>query len=304
MASGAFAQQQPAAANAEEPAVFRAGVALVRVDAQVVDGKRPLTGLTKDDFRIFDEGVPQQVEYFGRDSEPLSLVLLLDVSGSMKRQLEEITTVARRAMRVLGPADRVAVLFFGREVKVAQEFTQDFDLAAGVIATALREKGVGAGTAINGAVISAAKMAGEKLMNRPGRRALVILTDNEGLNYRETDEMTLAALFGADLVLNAIVTAKTKPPEAWRKGYSNPDFTPSDVFKLARETGGEVLRASKADESFQEMLERIRVRYSLHYRAPEGAAGSTRKLTVELAAEARKRNPKAEVRARSGYLAR
>jgi len=305
MTSAAAGQQQAAPPpESREEAVFRGGVALVRIDAQVVDGRKLVAGLSREDFRILDEGTPQAIQYFGRDSEPLSLVILLDVSGSMKRQLEEITGVARRAMRVLGPSDQVAVVFFGREIRVAQEFTRDFDAAAGVIATALREKGVGAGTAINGALIATAKMAGASLANQPGRRAIVILTDNEGLNYRETDEATLQELFRADLVLNAIVTPKAKAPEPWRKGYSNPDFTPSDVFKLARETGGEVLRASKADESFQEMLERIRVRYSLHYHAPAGAAGETRKVVVELSDEARRRHPRATVRARSGYVVR
>ena len=66
-------------------ATFRTGVADVRVDAQVVDGKNVVTGLTQDDFIVTDEGQPQKIVYFGRDSEPLSLVLLLDISGSMQR---------------------------------------------------------------------------------------------------------------------------------------------------------------------------------------------------------------------------
>jgi hypothetical protein len=84
---------------------------------------------------------------------------------------------------------------------------------------------------------------------------------------------TLSTLFDADTVLNAIVTPNAKPPDPGKKGaYANPDFTPLDVFKLARETGGEVLKAESTGDAFREMMLRIRLRYSLHYRAPSGAS--------------------------------
>jgi VWFA-related protein len=297
----AWAQQPTTPPASDETPVFRTGVAYVRVDAQVLDRQRPLTGLGRNDFVVLDAGQPQPLEYFGRDSEPLWVLLLLDVSGSMKKRLEEMSAVARKALRVLAPDDHVAVMFFGRNTKVAQEFTRETEPAAGAIGQATREKGVGAGTNINPSVINAAKYIREKAANLPGRRAIIILTDNEGLNYQVSDETTLAELFGADAVLNAIVTPGAKSPEA-AKGYANPDFTPSDVFRLARESGGEVMKAEKAGETFQQMLERIRVRYSLHYRAPGGTPGELRKIRVDLSPAARGRHGKAEVRARTGYV--
>ncbi len=291
--------QQPAP---QEEAVFRSGVALVRVDAQVVQGRRVVDNLTKEDFQITDESRPQAIEYFGREAEPLWVVLLLDVSGSMHKRLGEMAAVGRQALRTLGPQDRVSVMFFGRRTFVAQDFTSTPEDAAAVIGQGRRNKDVGAGTNINPSVIDAARLIREKAANHPGRRAIVILTDNEGLNYQANDEQTLAALYDADTVLNAIVTPSAKPPDPVKHGaYSNPDFTPSDVFKLARETGGEVLKAERSGEAFQEMMMRIRLRYSLHYRAPEGQAGSLRHLRVELSPAAQKRFGKAEVRARTGY---
>jgi VWFA-related protein len=297
-AFGAAAQQPPP--DIPE-AVFRSGVSYVRVDAQVVDGKRVVAGLSREDFRVFDQGDPRPIEYFGRDAEPLWIVLLLDVSGSMTRYIEDMGAVARRALKVLGPEDRVAVLLFARDTKVAQEFTRDVDAAAAAIGSAPREKGLSAGTAIHSAVIEAARYVQRAVENRPGRRAIIILTDNEGLNYQVTPDDTLRQLFAADAVLNAIVTAKAKPP-AQANGYTNPDFAPSDVFLLARETGGEVLKAQRAGETFQQVLESIRIRYSLHYRAPEGGvAGTLRRVRVELSPQARQRVGRAEVRARTGY---
>jgi VWFA-related protein len=294
-----FAQE---AQQAEQP-VFRAGVAMVRVDAQVIDGRKVVSGMTREDFVVYDEGVPQPIQYFARDSEPLWLVLLLDVSGSMKRRLQEMAAVSRNALAALGQEDRVAVMFFGRDTRLAQEFTENREPAADAIGQAHDEKSVGSGTAINAAVLSAAQHIREHAGAGRGRRAIVILTDNVGLNYQTPDEMVLEALYTSDSVLNAIVTPDAKPPDPPRPGVElNPDFTPSDVFRLARETGGETLRAQSAGETFREMLERIRLRYSLHYRAPESAPGSVRRIRVDLSPEARRRYRRAEVRARSGYV--
>ena len=276
----------------------------MRVDAQVVDGRRVVADLAREDFQVLDEGEPRPIEYFGREAEPVWIVLLLDVSGSMHKRLDEMAAVARKALRTLGPEDRVSVMFFGRLTHLAQEFTGNPDEAAPVIGEGRRNKQVGAGTNINPSVIEAARYLKEKAGNQGRRRAaIVILTDNEGLNYQATDEQTLAALYEADAVLNAIVTPNAKPPSVMKAGvYTNPDFTPSDVFKLARETGGEVLKAERAGETFQEMMQRIRLRYSLHYRAPDsGKPGTARRIRVDLTAEARKRLAKAEVRARTGY---
>jgi VWFA-related protein len=293
-----------AAALAQHPeeAVFRSDVSLVRVDAQVLQGKRALENLTRDDFQIFDEDQPQPIVYFGRDSEPLWIVLLLDVSGSMHRRLDEMAAAARQALRTLGPADRVSVIFFGRLTHVALDFTSSTDDAAPIIGQGRANKQVGSGTNINPSVVEAAHYIRAKAGNQRGRRAIVILTDNEGLNYQANDEQTLSTLFDADTVLNAIVTPNAKPPDPGKKGaYANPDFTPSDVFKLARETGGEVLKAESTGDAFREMMLRIRLRYSLHYRAPQGQAGSLRRVRVELSTEARKRLGKVDVRARTGY---
>jgi VWFA-related protein len=305
-ASPWLAAQDP---NAQIPApagtaVFRAGVAMVRVDAQVINGRQVVAGLDRDSFRVLDEGAEQPIEYFARDSEPLSLLLLLDVSGSIRRRLQEMAAAARKALDALGEADRVAVMFFGRTTKVAQELTKDRVAAAKAIAEALTEKSVGSGTLINPALLDAARYLGAEGLDRVGRRAIVILTDNQGLNYQTPDQMVLEALYSADAVLNAIVTPDARPPDTPPPGVKlNPDFSPSDVFRIARDTGGEVLRAERAGETFREMLERIRLRYSLHYRAPDAAVpGTVRRIQVELSPAARKRYPKAEVRARAGYL--
>jgi VWFA-related protein len=297
-------QQQPAQRQPEEGVVFRTGTTWVRVDAQAGEKQALLTNLGKEDFVIFDEGVPQPIGYFGRESEQLDLVLLLDVSGSMRRHLKEVAATGRSALQQLHPGDRAAVLVFGRNSELREPLTADFSRIELALKDAAQPQELGAGTQINPAIVAAAEHL--KANGGTGRRAVLILTDNQALHYRTPDEEAVRALLAADTVLNAIVTGNAERPEKPKPGvYTNPDFTPADVWGIADETGGEAIKAGNTGASFREMIERIRTRYSIQYRAPEGAAAGTfRRIRVDLAPEARRRHPKAWVRARSGYVVR
>jgi VWFA-related protein len=292
-----------AAAQEQEP-VFHAGVTLVRVDVQVSgrDG-RNITGLEAGDFELLDENQPQKVVYFGRESEPLDLLLLLDVSGSMRRSLEQMAAAARSSLAQLNSGDRVAVMLFARNTAIREELTTDVSKIEQEIRNAVRDQTLGSGTVINGSLIAAAEYLHKQAPR--GRRAVLILTDNQSLNYQVPDEDVIKALWGADAVLNAIVVGKLRHPEAPRHDRPlNPDFTPSDVWKLADETGGEAIEAGKIGDQFRQMIERIRARYSLHYTPPEAPAGALRRIRVELSPEARNRYPGARIKSRRGYYVR
>ena len=267
----------------------------------VTDSKgRTVSGLTQKDFEILDENAPQPIAYFDHESEPLDILLLLDVSGSMHRSLMELAATARAALRPLGPKDRVAVMLFARGSAVRQPFTSDFGLVEAKIADAVKATDLGSGTAINAAIVAAAGYAAGQ--SAAARRAILIVTDNLSLNYRLPDEEVLRALYAADATLDAILIGKQRRPEPPKPGvYLNPDFTPSDVFKLAEQTGGEAVEARQAGESFQLLIERIRSRYRLQYEAPPAAPGQFRRIQVRLAAPAR--HPRAVIRARAGYYA-
>jgi len=275
-------------------------VLLVKVDAQVLADGRPVEDLRREDFIVRDMGTPQQIVYFGRDTEPLWVLLLLDVSGSMSRHLKQMAAAAQEALGAMKPADHVGVMLFSRHTRVHQDFTSDFRAVAQSLRTAVEERGLGSGTRINAAVINAARYLGEQTAGAPGRRAIIILTDNLGLNYRVPNEEVLRALHEADAVLNVIATRNARAPRPLGAG-ANPDFTPSDVFLLARETGGETIRARQAGDAFKALLENLRTRYSLHYRAPEGAPGEFRTIEVEVVPAVRERYGDVEIRARRGY---
>lgn len=283
-----------------ETPVFRTGVADVRVVVQVTEGNKLVKGLTKNDFVVTDEGQPQTIAYFGQESEPLDLLLLLDISGSMRKYIEQMGDTAADALKALSPGDRVAIMTFGVRTNLHFDWFDNHAEVARQLRTAVddQEK-VGYGTAINQAVIDAAKFMVKD--DSPALRSILIVTDNLGLNYQANDEMTVGYLLRADAVLNAIVIGRGIRPDKSRPG-ENPDFTPADVFQLADKTGGEAVKSDRAAAFFPEMVSRIRDRYTLAYHLPEGAKpGQFRQVGVALSPAARVAHSQAVVRARSGY---
>ncbi len=291
------------AVQIDAPSTFRAEVKEVRVDIQVLDGKRIVTGLTAADFLIRDEGEPQPLTRFGEDSEPLSLLLLIDVSGSMKKFARQMATSAKNALPLLGPQDQVAVMLFSKETELISPFNSRFTETAREIDVGVEQAALPLGTAIYASVRTAANvMAGQGQKFPQHRRAILILTDNASLNYQVSERDVLQSLYATSTVLNALVTESAERPRPRRSGeYRNPDFTPTDIFRIAEQTGGEALRAERADRAFPDLLARLRSRYSLSYRAPAAIPGDFRRIQIELTGAARKRYPDAIIRARAGY---
>jgi VWFA-related protein len=289
--------------DAEATATFQTGVSDVRVDVQVTEGDKLIKDLTKSDFSVTDEGQPQSIVSFAHGDEPVTLILLLDVSGSMQKYIDEIATEAREALDHLRPGDRVALMVFAKKTALAQDFSDNLAETARNIGGALTSWDVGSSTLINSAIVDAAHYM-DKHAGPGGRRAILILTDNLSTSYRLTDGQVIRELNKADTVMNAIITGRAIRPLPLEPGKpSNPDFTPANVYDLAEKTGGEWVKAENAGDSFKEMIDRIRSRYMLAYHAPDAQAGTFRHITVTLDDAARKRYPGAELHSRSGYYA-
>jgi VWFA-related protein len=295
------AAQEPAQ-DPETTTTFKTGVSDVRVDVQVTDGNKLIKDLTKDDFAITDEGQPQSIVSFAHGDEPVNLILLLDISGSMQKYIDEISTEARVALEHLRPADRVAIMVFAKNTAVAQEFSDNLAETARNIGGAVKNWDVGSSTQINSSVVSAARYM-EQHAGPGGRRAILILTDNLSMSYQLTDRQVVRELDKADTVFNAIITGRAIRPELHPGKPENPDFTPANVYELAEQTGGEWVKAENAGISFTDMIERIRSRYMLAYHEPPSQPGTFRHITVTLGDPARKRYPAAELHSRSGYYA-
>lgn len=109
---------------------------LVVFDAQVVSKKtgRVVGGLSKEHFTLYEDAAKQHITHFSQDKLPLSIVLLLDLSGSVWPLIDQIQDGGLRALRRLKPEDEVALMVFDTEAAVIQDFTQDRHLIASKIA--------------------------------------------------------------------------------------------------------------------------------------------------------------------------
>jgi len=287
-----------------DPVIFKTGVADVRLDVQVTEGPNLIKDLTKNDFVVTDEQQPQTIVSFSHGDEPLNLILLLDISGSMEQYIDQISQTARESLNHLRPGDRVAIMVFAKKTAVHQGFSDNLAETARQIGSAVTNWDVGSTTQINSAVMDAAQYM-MKHAGPSGRRAILILTDNLSMSFQLTDGQVIRELNKADTVFNAIVTGHAIRPDlpGPRALSHDPDLTPANVFHLAEETGGEWTKAGDATATFAAMIERIRSRYMLAYHEPDSTAGTFRHVTVSLSPEAHKRYPSAELHTRSGYYA-
>ncbi|HXW07463.1 MAG TPA: VWA domain-containing protein [Vicinamibacterales bacterium] len=111
---------------ASQPQVFRGTTDLVRVFVTVTDRDgRLVTSLTRDAFEVRDEGKPQPITLFDNSPQPIRLVLMLDVSGSMSGNLPLLRGAAEQLVARLRPDDRARIGSFGHEISIAPAFTRD-----------------------------------------------------------------------------------------------------------------------------------------------------------------------------------
>jgi Ca-activated chloride channel family protein len=273
------------------------------VDAEVADGMRMVSGLHKEDFRVFDNKQPQTILYLTEEETPLDLILLFDISGSMSPKLEKVASSVHVALAQLSQGDRVAVMVFSGTSSVVGRFTGDMDAVEQTIKDKVLGRAEG-GTHILRAISAAA----EYLMNVPRterRRAVLIITDNHGQPSGHRDKV-VRDLWEADALLCGLeLRAAGETAVLGVRSVISPGaafMNSENMTSVVEETGGDLIKGRDPGPDFEEMIRRLRLRYMLVYELPKGKPGEHRKIKVELSEDAKKKNPQARVRARDGYL--
>jgi VWFA-related protein len=298
----------PAFSSAQEvnpEDVIKVNTDLVVLDAQVVDKKsgKVFGGLKKDDFELFEENIRQQIAYFSQDQLPLSVLLLLDVSRSLRPIVQQVGDGALNALRHLKPEDEVAVMAFADYPRLLQRFTKDRDVVAEKIIRASLSTELGDGTFLNEALYEAAIEMNEA-GNPANRRAIIIVTDNVAFpgGTHSVQRVKTELLESGTVVYGLRVRA------AFAKVFNVLTLGKvHGVDTYCEDTGGEIIGANRkeVDLKLGEMFTRLRTRYTLGYRPPEtNEEGVFRRVKVQLTPAALKANKKLVVRSRLGYYFR
>lgn len=273
--------------------VVKVNTDLVVFDAQVIDKKtkRTIGDLTKADFEITDNGVRQEVSYLSRDELPLSIMLMLDVSGSVRPILHEIRDGALNALMRLKKEDEVAVMAFGTTYNLVQDFTKDRDLISRQIESATANDILGRGTFLASALESAATHM-QKAPAPSSRRVIIILTDNVAWTPDRETKYILDELFDSGTVVYGLIVQAGfgKLVKIMSFGQLS-----KGVNDFVSQTGGEVFGADKkeVDEKLAMVIDRLRARYAIGFRPSDtNNDGKFRRVEIKIStAKARKEKP-------------
>jgi len=276
----------------------------VRLPITVVDKKGQFVpGLTKNDFSIFEDKVPQQIETFSDDlgqSLPVYVAVLMDTSPSTAGKLKFEQESAMNFIQTVVRARKDQVLFatFDHEINLRQDFTDKLDLLDRAVAGV---KKTGNQTALFDAVW---QFCDEKLRTVAGRRVLVVITDGEDTYSRASLRDAIDIAQRTETTIYAISTkagfVSTVPGV---EAGDVKDRKDRDLTTLAEETGGVAFFTGdmiSLERSFNKISKELRAQYLVTYKPlNDRYNGSFRKIEVKLA-DGRK---DLKVRTKRGYTA-
>ena len=292
-----FAQQPGQGGGGEPQATFKAGVEVVTVTASVRDERgRVVQGLKVSDFEVMDTGLPRQIRDFYVGESPISLAILLDISGSMAvggnmERAREAVNIATMNLRDAG--DEAALFTFDSKLVEVVDFTKDLGRIRRV---SLEGKPWGQ-TSLYDAIGSAARAVSERATRH---RALLVVTDGVDTGSRLTpaEVSGIASEIDVPVYLLTVVNPADHPGGEFavlaNEGKKTETATLAD---LARWTGGDMRIASvpaHTVEALQDLFHELRHQYLITFEP------GTRPGWHPLEIRTRKKN--LVVRARSGYM--
>jgi Ca-activated chloride channel family protein len=249
-------------------------------------------GLGKEEFEIYDNNARQEVALFERQTnQPLSVALLVDVSGStaidLKYEIDSASRFVRTLLNEGNPEDRVALYTFDYRVTLEQNYTHNL----AVLQDKLKRLHGDAGTSLYDAVYLAAR---EGLDARPGRKAMVIVSDGGNTTSSKDSHQALEAAQMADAVIYPVVVMPVTNDAGRNIAGENV------LTFMAQGTGGRPFfptLGAQLDRAFSDIIAELRTEYLLGY-YPHGVPLTKErfhKLTVRV------KQPDLQVSARNGY---
>lgn len=247
----------------DEP-VFKLDVKVVNILANVLNKNHEIVNnLTKDDFTVLENGRPQTITYFSRQSDlPLTIGLLVDTSMSQRRVLDAERGASFRFIdQVMREnKDHFFILQFDMNVQFRQTLTtsrRELDAALAFVETPTRNQLLnqsGGGTLLFDAVVTASK---DVMKAQPGRKALIVLSDGEDFGSDSGVANAIEEAQRADTLIYAILFSDSNSSEGRRA-----------MVRMAKETGAGFFEVSKKlniEQAFDVIQNELRSQYSLGY---------------------------------------
>ncbi|HYP53899.1 MAG TPA: VWA domain-containing protein [Pyrinomonadaceae bacterium] len=300
---GSPAPTPPANAQGQDD-TERVTARIVRLPISVVDKKdQPVAGLTRHDFQIFEDKVPQQIDFFldERERQPVYVAVLMDTSsstaGKLKFEQEAAMNFIHTVIRLR--KDKVAFAAFDDEVRLLQDFTDKLDLLDRAVHSV---KKPGSHTSLYDAVWLVCE---EKMRNiGSGRRVVVVISDGDDTYSRARLDDAIDIAQRTETTIFAIST---------KAGLSGAvpgvevgqvrDQGDKNLVRLCEKTGGKAFFTGdflELERSFTKIAKELRAQYFVTYRPTNNVYdGKFRKIEVKLAG----RSDGLRVRAREGYKA-
>ena len=266
------ARKEKAADAEKEPDAIRLRARLVNLNVKALDQYgRTVPNLTKENFEIFEDGERQEISHFEPVTAPVSLILLMDLSGSIKSKLKELKKAAKNFVDTLRPEDRVAVAGFTRRFFVVVEFSNDKE---GIKKLIDKFKGPGGGTAFYDSLWKALDLFDEI---KETRKAVVVLTDgvdssmddpgegselefDELVGRIEEEEVTIYPIY-FDTEYEMVVKEHMSTHEEYVKARAQ-------LQTIADRTGGELFKAARIEDLegvYQKIASELFTLYSVAY---------------------------------------
>lgn len=273
--------------------LIRARADLVIVPVTITDNmNRPVTGLDRDNFQLFENKQPQEIKNFSSEDSPVSIGIIMDVSGSMANKLERARDAVHQFCDASNPQDEFFMVTFSDAPRLATDFTSRPE----EIENALLEAQSRGRTSL----LDAIYMGIHKMKDaRYSRRALLIISDGGDNHSRYTDRDVKSAVREADILIYAVGTYD-------RYATTQEELLGPELLQnVAGVTGGQAYTLSNVvemPEVTRAIGTRLRHQYMLTY-SPQTRSrdGKWHKISVKLRLP--KRSSFLRVSARTGYYA-
>jgi len=271
--------------------VIRSEADMVVLPVSVLGGHGHfVSGLPQKDFTVYDDGHPQKIDLFMQDDAPVTVGLIIDCSGSMRPNRQEVAEAAKDFLRSSNPQDQIFVVNFNETASLGLPPDMPFTGNVSNLVSAV-ETGPSEGmTALYDAIDLGLK---HLALGANRKKALVIISDGGDDASEETLKQTLAAVQRSSAITYTI-------------GIIAPDqanVNPGVLRKLARDTGGEAYFPGSADELpgiCQQIAHDLREQYTIAYLPSNSRKAGYRTIRVVVHAPG---HHGLKVRTRAGYLA-